>query len=54
MFAKLVELKCVHSGTNASVSQQIRVRNASNVVEKVRVWRLDVRAFSAWIGTNAK
>jgi hypothetical protein len=54
MFAKLVELKCVNSSTNASASQQIRVRSAPNVVEKVRVWPLDVRAFSAWIGTNAR
>jgi hypothetical protein len=50
MFAKLVEMKFVPSSTNASASQQVRVRSAPNVVEKVRLWTLDVRAFSAWIG----
>ncbi len=54
MFAKLVEMKCVHSSTNASASQQIRVQSAPNVVEKVRLWTLDVRALSAWIGNNAR
>src|SRR5271165_2198145 len=54
MFAKLVEMKCVHSSTNASASQQIRVQSAPNTVEKVRLWTLDVRTFSAWIGTNAR
>ena len=54
MFAKLVEMKCVHSSANASASQQIRVQSAPNVVEKVRLWTLDVRAFSAWSGTNAR
>ena len=54
MFAKLVEMKCVRSSANASASQQIRVRGAQDVVEKVRFWMLDVRAFSAWVGTKAR
>ena len=54
MFAKLVELKCVRSSTNASASQQVRVHRAPNVVEKVRLWPLDVKAFSAWIGNDAR
>lgn len=54
MFANLVEMKCVHQSTNASASEQIRVQNAPNIVEKVRLWMLDIRAFTAWVGNNAK
>jgi hypothetical protein len=53
VFAKLVELKCVQASTNTSGSQQIRVRSAPNVVEKVRLWMLDITAFKSWIGNNA-